>query len=342
MPKIYIIVLNYNSWEDTIECVESLLKLEYKDFNIVIVDNCSPNDSVVFLKSWLNNQLCHYLPLDHHFRSYSIPVQSKQEALFLTSASVLNYTDVVPRITFIESDWNGGFAAGNNIGLKFCVGQQDFDYAWLLNNDTVVSPGALDDMMQSVSMLDKQHPTLRFGLYGHRITHYHDPATDQVSYYSFSKLNATVRAIKCTDNESIVLKESDKYYPCGASMFASREFLNTVGMLTEDYFLYYEEPDWSIRANRKGYTLAIFNDIPVYHKEGASAGSSVDGRQRSELSDYYIIRNRFTIIGKFFPSHLIFVYFTMLVVAMNRILRGQYGKLGMISKIIWIQLTTSK
>jgi GT2 family glycosyltransferase len=342
MAKIYVVVLNYNSWEDTIECVESLLKMDYKDINIVIVDNCSPNDSVIYLKKWLNNELSHYLPVDHYFRTYSIPEQVKSEALFLNSANVMNDVHVVPKLTFIESDNNGGFAAGNNIGLKFCLRQHDFEYAWLLNNDTVVRPDSLSSMMSSISMLGKAHPNLKFGLYGHRLTHYHNPATDQVSYYSFSKRNATVKAIKTRDNGCIVLKESDKFYPCGASMFVSKDFLMSVGLLAEDYFLYYEEPDWSIRANRKGYAVAIFNNIPVFHKEGASAGSSVDGRQRSELSDYYIIRNRFTIVRKFFPDQLIFVYLTMLVIALNRILRGQYDRIGMISKIIWSQFGKSR
>jgi GT2 family glycosyltransferase len=342
MAKIYIVVLNYNSWEDTIECVESLLKLDYEDINIVIVDNCSPNDSVTYLKQWLNNQLSHYLPVDHYFRSYSIPEQVKPEVLFLKSTNMMNEDNVVSKLTFIESDSNGGFASGNNIGLNFCLQQPDFEYAWLLNNDTVVNPDSLSSMMSSISMLDKDHPDLKFGLYGHRLTHYYNPTTDQVSYYSFSKHNATVKAIKTKDTDCIVLKESDKFYPCGASMFVSKDFLTAVGLLAEDYFLYYEEPDWSIRAYRKGYAIAIFNNIPVFHKEGASAGSSVDGRQRSELSDYYIIKNRFTIVRKFFPQQLVFVYLTMLVIAINRLLRGQYQRIGMIANIILSQFTKSR
>ena len=52
MSKVYIILVNYNGWEDTVECMESLFKLEYDNFEIVLVDNASPNSSVSKIISW--------------------------------------------------------------------------------------------------------------------------------------------------------------------------------------------------------------------------------------------------------------------------------------------------
>lgn len=340
-PKVSIILLNYRAWEDTIECVSSLLKLDYHNFNIIIIDNKSPNDSVPQLKKWLNNELTHFLPPDHYFRNYSLPAEPIADFLHLAGAAVANYKGELPKITFVESDHNGGYAAGNNIGLKLCMqADQDFEYAWILNNDTVVAKDALTSMIAEIEKLKLAHPGAKFGFYGHRITNYHNPATDQVSYYGFNEKTATVSFFSTRNPGSIVLKE-EHFYPCGASIFVSKAFLLEVGLMEEQYFLYYEEPDWSIRAHRKGYSLVIFNDIPVYHKEGTSAGSNADGSQRSELSDLYIIKNRFNIIRKFYPRNIPYVYISMAGVMLNRIRRKQFDRVGMIAGILKKELLNS-
>lgn len=312
MPKISIIVLNYNSWEDTIECMDSLLQMTDAYFNIILIDNNSPNDSVIQLRNWLPN-----------------------DVLSLTDEAAANFRGAIPKITFITSSHNGGYAAGNNIGLKFCLeADSEVDYAWILNNDTVVHADACSTMINEIEKLQKEHPTKKLGLYGNRITHYDDPAIDQVSYYTFSSKNATVRAVKTKQSGNIILDACDQYYPCGASILVSKQFLLETGLMDEQYFLYYEEPDWSIRAHRKGYSLVIFNSVQVFHKEGASAGSSVIGSQRSELSDFYIIKNRFTIIRKFYPRHLPYVYLAMGAILLNRMRRRQFNRIGMITGIV--------
>jgi GT2 family glycosyltransferase len=316
MPKITILVLNYNSWEDTIECLESLLEMTYEHFSIILIDNKSPNDSVIQLKNWL-----------------------PEGFLSLTDEQAASFQGPLPKITFIESSHNGGYAAGNNIGLKLCLAADpEFEYAWVLNNDTVVNADACSSMVGAIESLKEKQPELKLGFYGNRITHYHDHATDQVSYYSFDNRNATVRALKSRQSGNIILEACDKYYPCGASIFVSKQFLSETGLMDERYFLYYEEPDWSIRAHQKGYALVIFNSVQVFHKEGASAGSNVIGSQRSELSDFYIIKNRFTIIRKFYPRHLSYVYLTMGGIILNRLRRKQFGRISMISGIIKSEL----
>lgn len=333
-PKVTIILLNYRAWEDTIECASSLLKLDYDNFNIIIIDNNSPNDSVLQLKKWLNNELIHFLPPDHAFREYSLPAAPIPGYLHLKASELASFNGDIPKLTFIESEHNGGYAAGNNIGLKFCLAADpEFAYAWVLNNDTVVAKDALSGMMAEIQRLKTTQPAAKLGFYGHRITNYHDPSTDQVSYYGFNQKTATVTFFSTRKPGSILLNE-DRFYPCGASIFVSKAFIEEVGLMEERYFLYYEEPDWSIRAHQKGYTLVIFNDIPVFHKEGASAGSNSDGSQRSELSDLYIIKNRFTIIRKFYPKNIPYVYISMAGVIINRIRRKQFDRVRMIAGIL--------
>lgn len=332
--------MNYNSWNDTIECLESILKLQYPNFRIVVVDNNSPNDSFIRLKEWSENKLCHYLPTAHQFRSYSIPTVEKEPPLIITDMDDLRTYESVPLITLIQSSVNGGYSAGNNIGIKFCLAQNDVQYLWILNNDTVVEETSLGSMVSSVLTGSKEGKKL--GLFGNRITCYHNTDVDQVSYYHFKSSNATVEPVKTRVDEFLILEDCRSFYPCGASIFVTKDFVDEVGLMDERYFLYYEEPDWSIRASKKNYSLGIFNHVPVYHKEGASAGSSVDGKFRSSFSDYYLIKNRFTIIRKFYPANLWIVYISMLGIAVNRILRKQYDRLGLIWRIMREEYVNSK
>ena len=50
-PLIYIIILNWNGWQDTLKCLESLQTLNYQNYVVLIIDNGSENDSVQQIKS---------------------------------------------------------------------------------------------------------------------------------------------------------------------------------------------------------------------------------------------------------------------------------------------------
>jgi GT2 family glycosyltransferase len=86
----------------------------------------------------------------------------------------------------------------------------------------------------------------------------------------------------------------------GASMLVSRAFLQEVGLMDEDYFLYYEESDWAMRA-RGRFRLGYADDAVVYHKEGASIGSNHRREQRSRLADYFLVKSRLRFTRKFRP-----------------------------------------
>ena len=107
MDKVYIILLNYLNWEDTIECLVSLASLSYSNFEVVVIDNFSQNESIENIKKTINSK----------------------NATF--------------HINYIQLNNNKGFGHGNNIGLKFALNKRDSDYFWVLNNDTVVSRESL-------------------------------------------------------------------------------------------------------------------------------------------------------------------------------------------------------
>jgi len=117
-------------------------------------------------------------------------------------------------------------------------------------------------------------------------------------------------------------------------MFVSREFIEDVGFMFEDYFLYYEELDWILRGKRKGWQIGYCWDSVVYHKEGASIGSNIEGKKKSELADYYFFRNRIKFTKKFCPQFLITVYLGFIITVFNRIRRGQFRRLKLIWKVL--------
>ncbi len=152
--KIYIIILNYNGWKDTIECLESVLKNDYENYQIIVVDNDSPNNSMEYIINWAKGKQEVIYDENSQLKHLSQPFESKPlEYVLYTKEEALNGGDKEKEsklnnpIIFIQSGENGGFAAGNNIGIKYALTKDDFEYVWLLNNDTVVDEYALYNLV---------------------------------------------------------------------------------------------------------------------------------------------------------------------------------------------------
>ena len=284
-PKVYIIILNYNNYSDTLECIESVLKLNYASKKIIVIDNDSPNQSGEFIERWLKEK---------------------------------NYT----QITFINSAKNLGYAGGNNIGIKQALQDQQMKYVWILNNDTIVDEHALE------ALVKKANESPNIGVCGSKLIYDWDRTKIQGYGGTYNKWLAAVGTI--TDEDQI--KNMD--YVIGASMLIKREVLENVGLLGEDYFLFFEELDYAQRIKGK-YTLACATDSIVYHKEGASIGAKAsEPKKTSYISDYYTIRNRILITKKYFPYCLFTVYCGLLLAIINRFRRGQRDRIIMIIRLM--------
>jgi len=107
-------------------------------------------------------------------------------------------------------------------------------------------------------------------------------------------------------------------------MLVSLPFLRDVGLMDERYFLYYEEIDWVARARRR-YSLEFAPDSIVYHKEGASTGTT-----RSDFADFHIVQSRVAFTRRHFPYALPTVYLGLVCMIFNRIRRNQWDRIAMI------------
>lgn len=114
-PSVSIVLLNYNGYNDTIECIKSLKNITYNNYKIVIVDNNSTDNSEIEIKKFIKND---------------------------------------DKIQFIQADKNLGFSGGNNIGIRYAL-ENNADYICLLNNDTIVETNFLSELVNSMEKDNK-------------------------------------------------------------------------------------------------------------------------------------------------------------------------------------------
>ncbi|PJG83508.1 glycosyltransferase family 2 protein [Caviibacterium pharyngocola] len=315
MKKIYIVILNYNTWKDTIECLESVLKSEYENYQIIVVDNKSPNNSMKFLLEWATgnvlaecqNKLLYNLSNPH----ISKPIEYKfyaEDDLYNDSA-----LDLTKKVTFIQSNKNDGFASGNNLAIKFIQKESDFDYIWLLNNDTVIK---FDSLSNLVSYADCHN----IGICGSSLMYYHAPEKVQAYGGTVNKFFGTSSHIL---DRNLIEQELD--YIVGASFLISKDVINSIGLLPEDYFLYYEETDYCFNAKKHDFKLGIALNSTVYHKEGGTTGASQNPNEKSEFSDILTFRNRVKFHKKYLGGG-VGLWIGSAITIFNRFRRSQFKR----------------
>src|ERR1017187_2376590 len=135
MDKVYIVIVNYNTFRDTIECLESLLKSNYTNFQIFVIDNSSDNTSIEHLSNWITNN--NYNDLNTDFKRLVFPLEDKPLSHTIVLDADFNSSDEIydKKVTIIRAK-NKGFAAANNIVLNYILKNgHDSSLVWILNND---------------------------------------------------------------------------------------------------------------------------------------------------------------------------------------------------------------
>jgi GT2 family glycosyltransferase len=321
VQSVVIVLLNWNGLRDTLDCLESLYSMVDLHFTVVVVDNLSSDGSFEGIRSWAkargaavsrrtsggSDDLNGYFGFS--FEEYSL-LESRNG----------------PRgnadLHLIQSGSNLGFAGGNNVGIRFLLKSSGCRYVWLLNNDTVVEKNALVELLRRAGEPDAPKmigSTLCF-----------HQANDTVQAHgggTFSLRNAMSSHVgEYSRRETISKEEREEIesrldYVVGASMFVSRDFLENVGLMQEDYFLYFEELDWVERARRVygGFRLGYAPDSIVFHRVGASAGTG-----RSSLGSLrYLTRSRLRFVKRFYPKWLFWARLNVLWDGMKAFAKGR-------------------
>lgn len=302
-----IIVLNYQHWQDTIDCVDSLLELQNASFHVIIVDNFSTNDSYNILSKSLES-------ISNNL--YSIFTYKNHNEAF---CQIINPNSHIKSISLLRALENKGYAAGNNVGLKYAQENFDSEYYWILNNDTKVHPNSLLELIQAAESEPK------IGLWGTTLLEMNEPQKIQSIAGIYNKWTGQLRVIGRSENLKFLQKYpvilKNKGYPIGASLMVTKQFLRDVGLMNEVYFLYYEELDWQFRGIEKGWFSGVATKSWVWHK-----GSGTVTRT-SPLADYFGLRSRLLWAKKYAPHTLFTLYIGLFLLFFNRISRGQYFRL---------------
>lgn len=235
-PTVSIITVNYNQTRVTCELLYSIRQTNYKDVEVIVIDNCSDD------------------PIE--------PIIREQ----------------YPEVICIRSDYNRGFAGGNNLGIAAARGK----YLLLINNDTEITNGMIDKLLEAFEQLPDA------GIICPKICYFEPPHL--IQYVGYTKMNyytarnTTIGHLKPDQGQYSKIMRT--HYAHGAAMMLPRTVVDKVGMMPEFFFLYYEELDWCEQIKRAGYGIYVEPNALIYHKESVSVG------RNSPFKMYYITRNR--------------------------------------------------
>lgn len=263
MKSLYVIVLNYNGFENSVVCVKSLLKSRVPQgfsLKIVIVDNASKDGSGKKLKNEF------------------------------------------PQVITLLNSKNLGYSGGNNTGIEFAL-SKNADYILVINNDTNVLRDAVFEMVMGMraNNFDIVCPKIYFekGFEYHK-DRYRKEDLGKVFWFAGGEMDwANIigfhRGVDQVDQGQFD-QETQTDFITGACFLAKREVFEKVGMFDARYFLYYEDADLSMRIKRAGFKIGFTPKAVIYHKNAGSTGGS-----GSSLQDYFITRNRLLFGMKYAP-----------------------------------------
>ena len=227
--------------------------------------------------------------------------------------------NIDPRITLIQSEVNLGFAGGNNLALSSCSGE----YIFFVNNDTILPERTLEELIDTASTL----PDL--GALSPKFEYHHTPG--MIEYAGCTNINLFTARNKAIgngeqDNDQLTgLIET--YYMHGGGMLVPSKVIHAIGPMADEFFLYYEEMDWSERMRRAGFKIYCQRDTRIYHKESASVG------RLNPLKTYYMNRNRLLFMFRnynFIQLLPFILFFTFVSVPKNIftfLIRGEFEHL---------------
>lgn len=195
--RVAIILVNWNGWRDTIECLESLLKSGSTEFQAIVCDNGSTDGSFRKIQDWALGHVP-AVAANGDMTRFSSPPASKPVELLVVEPDRQRTGPEDARVVLIQTGSNLGFAGGNNVGLRFAMEQGGFDLFWLLNNDTVIEPEALGHIVDRFEEADGE------GICGTTIRFYFSPDKIQArNGAEFNRFTGNSRASMPDETQSV-------------------------------------------------------------------------------------------------------------------------------------------
>ncbi|MFC5496698.1 hypothetical protein ACFPOE_04055 [Caenimonas terrae] len=318
--EILAVVVNWNGWQDTLECIRSLCAMTEPRLAVLVCDNGSSDGSI--------EHLVQALRADGGAVDAAAPGDVQGQVMRLGRCAQKG-GGAPQDLYLMPIPSNLGYAGALNKGIEWGRQQLHARGFWLLNNDVKVEPDALAHLVAAT----QRYPDM--GLCGSVLLEWEEPLRVQAIAGVFRKYLAVgwhTKAVPAGAQAQSVLFDID--YPVGASLYVTEEYLQRVGPMDDGYFLYYEELDWCERGRAQGFRPAVALQSRVRHKEGASTGSTGGVRRKSMLSEYYGVLNRLRYTRKFSPHLLPVVWLSLLLLVADRVIHGEWARAGLVMKLM--------
>jgi GT2 family glycosyltransferase len=286
--SVFIVVLNYNGYPDTIDCLKSLEDLTYSNCTVILIDNASTDDSISRIADWCCGRFSLH-PVDKIDSPDQYPVLLPDDD---GGSELQNH----PQLYFIKNRENIGFAAGCNQGIRLAL-SMEAEYIWLLNNDTIVDSDSLSILTNYLS----DHPLCQ--VVTPQIRLFNDP--DRIwncggilKWYGARKyFFAHSPVAELPDREDI-----DITFVTGCAPLIRSSLLQNMGGFTEKFFFGEEDFEFSLRMKKAKVKMACCLRSVIYHKVGMSVDRSSANNLVGKMYIYYL--NRFINLRSFWPYFL--------------------------------------
>jgi GT2 family glycosyltransferase len=270
--RLGVVIVAFNSADVILDCLESLLSGPDPDrLCVAVVDNASADGTPGAISAW-------------------------------AAARPMAVEELAPGekagggapLLLIRSPVNGGYAFGVNLGLKALHGLGGFAGYWILNPDCVAPPHVPGKYLDALASTDA-------GMIGSRCLYLEEPDVIQTDGGRVSRWTGVCRSANAgLPAATTPLPDPHSLdFLTGANFVVRPAFLDRVGPMREDYFLYYEEVDWAWR--RGGERLALVPGAEIHHRGGTAIGSGTRHRAASPMSLYFNQRNRMRFVRRRLP-----------------------------------------
>ena len=293
---VAVVILNWNGWRDTLECLESLYQATYDAIRVVLVDNGSSDESIVRFTEYCSGAVeveSRIVASRASVRPTRLVELTRSGAEALSSSQGTSFGPLSRNdLVLIKNERNYGFAKGCNIGTRFSLSVLDADYVLLLNNDTVVAPDFLDEMVR-VGDSDEM-----IGILGPKILYYDYGGRNDVIWFA----GGVIKPWRDVVLHHVGTGEIDKgqfdsggetEWCSGAAMLIKKKLAKTA-LLNTAYKFGMEDVEYCLKARKRGYRVVYVPSAKVWHKSGVSRRKLGRRIARDITGHFRLIRENFS------------------------------------------------
>jgi GT2 family glycosyltransferase len=291
---IPVLIVSYGNSADVVGCLLALCRARTSPaFEIFLCENGGPESYRRLIAALTaEDGPCQDRGLEEHLQA---PMFVRRRVFGLRGEAS------GPRVHVGEARENLGYAGGINAWLRPLLAMPGWPAVWILNPDTQPAPDALSELVAYADRWNK-------GMVGSRLVPTAQPDRVHSRGLRWVKGKAGAHSVDLRapadfepDPEEV---DSRIDSPSGASMYVTRPCIEHIGLMDEQYFLFFEDLEWGIRA-KADFGIGYAHRSIVNHAGGTTIGSSVRASSQSALSIYLENRNSILFVRKNFPGWLV-------------------------------------